>query len=313
MIEQSVNKSPVVVVQDKLGIESWCIKHVYCYANKTFLELKNAPNFKDMQRLVELTRVLVMVNPEYASAWNSRKDLIRQNILDPLEELDFSELILKKKPKSSDAFAHRRFLILFVIENFKDDNHDLIGNLVDHELKLCTKTAEKYSRNYYSWCHRLWMIQDVCKENPEILRQEMDFLTTWIPSHVSEYSAFNYRQVLLSKMLPKIISPEAKLEIISQEYSLLDSLFAQFLGRESLFLYRRFLFSCIHSIVSSGQVLDAKEQLKNFEDQEKDFLSRQFVQMKQCKNAWHLHLSRQQVKWIKAFLQNDSWTVKNAF
>ncbi|GLV44157.1 tempura [Carabus blaptoides fortunei] len=32
------NKSPVIHVEHNLGLESWCVKHVYSYAYKKILE-----------------------------------------------------------------------------------------------------------------------------------------------------------------------------------------------------------------------------------------------------------------------------------
>lgn len=307
--EQSINKSPVIVIEDKLGIESWCIKHLYGYANKMFLQLKHNPQTKDIERLIEVTRVLIMLNPEYASAWNVRKDMIQRNMLDPMQELVFSQLILKNKPKSSDAFTHRRFLISFIMSNRETNGETSLDNLIDNELRLCTETADKYPRNYYSWSHRLWILENLCKEDQEFMRREMDFLTTWIPSHVSEYSAFNYRQLVLSKLLPKVIQDQ--INVFISEYDWLNHMFS-FIGRESLFLYRRFLFRSIHSSLEDPSITNRKEQLKNLEEQERDFLFTQFDRSKQYKSSWHLHLTKQYDKWINSFLQHDSWSAKNS-
>ena len=316
--DQSLNKSPVVVVEDKLAIESWCIKHVYRYANKTFIEKNNVSGQKDIHTLLEVTRVLIMVNPEYLSAWNFRKDMVKRKIIDPLEELSFTELILRKKPKSSEAFAHRRFLLTSILSS--DDktteiaSHETKLAIIDQEFKVCTETADKYYRNYYSWGHRLWLLQEVCQNDPEVIKQELVFTLSWIPTHVSEYSAFNYRQVLLTKMFLLLPSHEDRVNVIQSDCNWIEDMFTRFSGRESLFLYRRFLLQCVISLFPSQESHHLHENLKkHFLDKERDFLSRQFAQVKQYKNSWHLHLTRQHLKWIQKTIQSDSWTVKNAF
>lgn len=39
--KQLLNRSPVVHIDHRLGLESWCVKHVYKFANEKYLDLKS--------------------------------------------------------------------------------------------------------------------------------------------------------------------------------------------------------------------------------------------------------------------------------
>lgn len=38
--EPTCNKSPVVFIENNLGLEKWCVPHLYCYAYKHFFRHK---------------------------------------------------------------------------------------------------------------------------------------------------------------------------------------------------------------------------------------------------------------------------------
>lgn len=66
--EQLVNKCPLLLIGGKLGIESWCLQPLQKYATAQMLLCSSqiAPEIDD------ITRILLMLNPEFATAWNVR-------------------------------------------------------------------------------------------------------------------------------------------------------------------------------------------------------------------------------------------------
>jgi len=307
--EQHVNKSPVVVVDDKLAIESWCVKYVYLYANERFLR-RRRDSVEENKELGDITRILLLINPEYLSAWNARKLLVIQGIIDIKDELSFSYLLLVKKPKSCDIFCHRRYLITRLFQT-PSQSIDLI-QVVKNELKLCSVTADKYARNYYSWSHRYWVVTfltSVSTSNgivSEIIREELSFTREWIPSHVSDFGAIHYRQVLLSLYFntippscqPSTSNQESMQMLLIQETKYLDTLMETFPDRESLFLHRRFILQKHLTIWQRGQ--ESGNDYQQVLQKEKEFLITS--DQRAANNTYQQNLLRRHRLWLKRCL-----------
>ena len=73
------------------------------------------------------------------------------------------------------------------------------------ELDLCSWMSETYPKNYYSWMHRLWLLQFM---NIELLEGEMAFTKAWLTSHVSDHSAMSHRQQIVLRILSVISTYE---------------------------------------------------------------------------------------------------------
>lgn len=108
------NKSPVKHVEHNLGLESWCIKHVYLYCHRTILESKrNCSKYLHNDNLLKYINCAILINPDCAVFWNTRRQLVEKNKLNSTKEFQFSTIVLYRKPKSAEAFAYRRWLFLF--------------------------------------------------------------------------------------------------------------------------------------------------------------------------------------------------------
>ena len=66
--EPQVNRSPLLLSGPSLGIESWCLLPLFRYVSAKLMRLQR--NVCD--ELNDVTRVLLLLNPEYATAWNTR-------------------------------------------------------------------------------------------------------------------------------------------------------------------------------------------------------------------------------------------------
>lgn len=113
------NKSPVLHFENCLGLESWCVKHVYMYCYSEIMDkhfskpkrkaLKVSSTISD--RLTKLLNVTLLLNPELSSLWNKRREMVQRLFLEKPSELRFTRLVLSRKPKCNDAFSYRRWLL----------------------------------------------------------------------------------------------------------------------------------------------------------------------------------------------------------
>ncbi|CAG9790860.1 unnamed protein product [Diatraea saccharalis] len=205
------NKSPVLHLENCLGLESWCVKHVYmyCYSelmDKYFAKPKRKaqkPSSVNAERLTRLLNITLLINPELNSLWNKRREMVLNCFLQKSSELQFSKLVLSRKPKCNDAFAYRRWLLK---EIFKDStlqsNH--INSLANDEIYVCDLASDKSANNYHSWNHRIWIINLLkkCKnfDVQFLFIKEYDFSERWLAKHVSDYSCFHYRQFCIENI-----------------------------------------------------------------------------------------------------------------
>ncbi|XP_060574914.1 protein prenyltransferase alpha subunit repeat-containing protein 1-like [Ruditapes philippinarum] len=119
VLEPKNNRSPVVLVDHKLGLELWSVKILFQYVYHTLMGWRNKKSYKfiDPQEIAMLARAVVLVNPECYTAWNVRKELIESGDILELDDLRLSALVLTKHPKSSETFVHRRWVLGRFIEN----------------------------------------------------------------------------------------------------------------------------------------------------------------------------------------------------
>lgn len=113
------NKSPVLHLFNCLGLESWCVKHVYmyCYSelmDKYFAKPKRKalkPSSVNCERITKLLNLTLLINPELTSLWNKRREMVLKSFLEKTKELQFTKLVLSRKPKCNDAFSYRRWIL----------------------------------------------------------------------------------------------------------------------------------------------------------------------------------------------------------
>lgn len=106
------NKSPVRVVDNHLGIESWCLKYVYQYAHQFIINQRRLNRYPSLN-IVKYLNCAILINPDVSTFWNIRRHLVERVQLSLTQEFHFSALVLSKKPKSSEAFFYRRWLYSF--------------------------------------------------------------------------------------------------------------------------------------------------------------------------------------------------------
>ncbi|CAH1254295.1 PTAR1 [Branchiostoma lanceolatum] len=117
------NRSPVVVENNKLGIETWCLELIFPYAHDKVLRARGRDDrgrkikvSRSARSLLEATRAVLLVQADCLTAWNIRKELVEAEDLKCTQDLKFAALVLTKHPKSSETFAHRRWLLKQIIQ-----------------------------------------------------------------------------------------------------------------------------------------------------------------------------------------------------
>ncbi|XP_078456153.1 protein prenyltransferase alpha subunit repeat-containing protein 1 isoform X2 [Lampetra fluviatilis] len=174
--EARYNRSPVVLVGSKLGLESWCIKLLVPHVHGQLVHFRQRKIWPDQDGLAELTHTLLLLNPDCTTAWNVRKELIAANLLEPRKDLRLGSLALTKFPKSPETWIHRRWVLQRLLnsqerarasaddgDEFAAARAEAVWHLVQGEMSVCRAAAERYPSNYNAWSHRIWVLQNVAR------------------------------------------------------------------------------------------------------------------------------------------------------
>ncbi|XP_067886680.1 protein prenyltransferase alpha subunit repeat-containing protein 1 [Heterodontus francisci] len=210
-LEAKYNRSPIVLVENKLGVESWCVKLLLPCVHSKLVLYRQRKLWLDRDALTDLTCTLLLLNPDFTTAWNVRKELVQLGALDPFKDLYLGKLALTKFPKSPETWIHRRWVFQKVIQEICHPNPRNSGNsgmvsteqmhrIIQDEMAVCSAAAGRYPSNYNAWSHRIWILQHVAKYNLKILLDELSNTRYWVSTHVSDHSGFHYRQFLLKSV-----------------------------------------------------------------------------------------------------------------
>ncbi|XP_028658169.1 protein prenyltransferase alpha subunit repeat-containing protein 1 [Erpetoichthys calabaricus] len=213
--EARYNRSPIVLVENKLGVESWCIKFLLPYVHNKLLLFRQRKQWFDRDALIDITCTLLLLNPDFTTAWNVRKELIQFGALSPEKDLYLGKLALTKFPKSPETWIHRRWVLKRLLQEHcphsslaKDQNRDVTTaqsakyqEILHDELKVCTDAAGRYPSNYNAWSHRIWVLQNMAEEDSKIIYDELCSSKYWVSMHISDHSGFHYRQFLFKSLI----------------------------------------------------------------------------------------------------------------
>ncbi|KAK5599976.1 hypothetical protein CRENBAI_012544 [Crenichthys baileyi] len=214
--EARYNRSPIVLVENKLGVESWCVKFLLPYVHNKLLFYRQRKHWLDSEALVDITCTLLLLNPDFTTAWNVRKELVQCGVLNPERDLYLSKLALTKFPKSPETWIHRRWVLQHILHQFSAVVHktqqqveaELLSNhrdrLIHQEMKVCSDAACRYPSNYNAWSHRIWVLQHMAMGNIKVFHDELSSVHLWVSMHVSDHSGFHYRQFLLKELITEL-------------------------------------------------------------------------------------------------------------
>uniref|UniRef100_A0A3B5M890 Protein prenyltransferase alpha subunit repeat containing 1 n=1 Tax=Xiphophorus couchianus TaxID=32473 RepID=A0A3B5M890_9TELE len=193
--------------------------------------------------LVDITCTLLLLNPDFTTAWNVRKELLECGALNPERDLYLSKLALTKFPKSPETWIHRRWVLQHILRQFSAVAHKTqqrveaeqpdaersqflgshLDRLIHQEMKVCSDAACRYPSNYNAWSHRIWVLQHMAKGNIKVFRDELSSVHPWVSMHVSDHSGFHYRQFLLKELLNTELSQSFTCPQANGELSLADA------------------------------------------------------------------------------------------
>ncbi|KAM9213126.1 protein prenyltransferase alpha subunit repeat-containing protein 1 [Leptosomus discolor] len=215
--EARYNRSPIVLVENKLGVESWCVKFLLPYVHNKLLLYRQRKQWLNKDELIDITCTLLLLNPDFTTAWNVRKELILSGTLNPLKDLHLGKLALTKFPKSPETWIHRRWVLQHLIQenslpgvvtkgNLGAAPVERIHGLVQEEMNVCSEAAGRYPSNYNAWSHRIWVLQHLGKLTVKVLLDELSATKYWVSMHVSDHSGFHYRQFLLKSLIGRTVT-----------------------------------------------------------------------------------------------------------
>ncbi|XP_004515362.1 uncharacterized protein [Cicer arietinum] len=242
-------------------------------SDKVELCLPASASYDHLQRLLlRHSRSLLLLSCDFMTAWNCRKLLVskKKQVSMFVDELLLSALVLSCSPKSEQAWSHRRWVIKSIsanCSNFKE--------ILGKESELVEKIAERSKMNYRAWNHRCWLISYMTKEQ---VLSELKKSRSWAALHVADNCCFHYRRRLLQKILEdQSYAKETAsyghnadiVQALKDELDWNETLIKRYVGREALWLHRRFLSMCwINSFLtdSSDGSYHSKEATSMYHD-----------------------------------------------
>ncbi|CAI5786833.1 prenyltransferase alpha subunit repeat-containing 1 [Podarcis lilfordi] len=256
--EARYNRSPIVLVENKLGVESWCVKFLLPYVHNKLLHYRQRKQWLNKEELIDITCTLLLLNPDFTTAWNVRRWVLQQLI----QENSVPTLVNKGNLETAPT--------------------ERIQRLVKEEMDVCCEAAGRYPSNYNAWSHRAWVLQHVAKLSGKILLDELSSTKHWVSMHVSDHSGFHYRQFLLKSLIdgtetectvemhnspanqqaPRLLKDEENDEaeatcveeqpdfplLLNEEVELCTDLINTYPGHETLWCHRRRVFYLQHHL-----------------------------------------------------------------
>ncbi|KAM4108782.1 hypothetical protein ACB094_03G071200 [Castanea mollissima] len=271
----------------KLGVSTQAILPLYNAAKRAFIaameEYKRLGDDGLESEVMKHSKALLLLSSDFGTAWNSRKLVVskKQQLSMYMGELLLSALVLSCSPKSDQAWSHRRW----VIKSIRGKCSDL-QEILGKESELVEKIAERSKMNYRAWNHRCWLVSYMTREQ---VLHELKKSRNWAGLHVADNCCFHYRRRLILWILK-----DSKLENASPGYSVEVSevwkeelnwnemLIKRYIGREALWLHRRFLSLCwmkqfatnLHDVSCHSELkISTSNSFNNFIDNELHLLN----------------------------------------
>ncbi|XP_014225153.1 protein prenyltransferase alpha subunit repeat-containing protein 1 [Trichogramma pretiosum] len=259
--EDNGNKSPVHYDENAVGLESWCVKPLFCYVYHSLIESrKNILRRTDTLTLSRWLFGALLLNPDISTFWNMRREFVRCGKIDSLEELRFIGIVLYFKPKCFEAFSYRSWILNYVLQRKNDLSINLLL-LFQKEMQTCDMAAERYKNNCHAWSYRSHVLTEIKKSYPEqfnlFLRKEWQDSRKWCCSHISDYSGLSYRQVLLKLLLLHNL----EIDRISPQLSLAKDIIFKFIK-----IAKEYYDATNFSNLSHKDILDLLHGTESIED-----------------------------------------------
>ncbi|KAE8009953.1 hypothetical protein FH972_006356 [Carpinus fangiana] len=239
----------------KLGVSTQVLLPLYTAAKHAFMAaIGEYKRFGDdvvsddrvESEVMMHSRALLLLSSDFGTAWNSRKLVVskKQHLSKFMDELLLSELVLSYSPKSDHAWSHRRWVIKLV-----GGKCSTLQEIVRKESELVEKIAERSKMNYRAWNHRCWLVSYMTREQ---VLHELKKSRNWAELHVADNCCFHYRSRLMLRILKDLSCKQENAssdyveihKVWKEELDWNEMLIKRYIGREALWLHRRFLSLC---------------------------------------------------------------------
>ncbi|NXY74115.1 PTAR1 protein, partial [Glareola pratincola] len=207
--EARYNRSPIVLVENKLGVESWCVKFLLPYVHNKLLLYRQRKQWLNKDELIDITCTLLLLNPDFTTAWNVRKELILSGTLNPLKDLHLGKLALTKFPKSPETWIHR-FTWRLRQRSLKCQFHGtqvttkgrrgpFVRGIKSEEGAVFISFPLLVNSFFILVDNYSWFLF-------QVLLDELSSTKYWVSMHVSDHSGFHYRQFLLKSLIGRTVT-----------------------------------------------------------------------------------------------------------
>ncbi|XP_057961914.1 uncharacterized protein LOC131153551 isoform X2 [Malania oleifera] len=254
-------------------------KHAFMAAICQYKRSTNVSGDEDMSSLssslntlesevMKHSKALLLLSCDFGTAWNSRKLVLskKQGSSIFMDELLLSALVLSYSPKSDHAWSHRRWTIKMIAGKCSN-----LQEIVDRESELVEKIAEKSKMNYRAWNHRCQLVPYMAGAQALL---ELKKSRNWAGLHAADNCCFHYRRRLLLRILEDYChkrNQNASFDcscdislVWKEEIDWDEMLIKLYVGREALWLHRRFLSLCwIKHFAADQQGVSSQSENKN--------------------------------------------------
>lgn len=216
------------VEQDRyLLVNKLLLKNLYFEWRSAFLLHHNVDQDK-------LSKLILLVNPNFLSAWSRRKQQIKNINYSQSEsafrdELKLCTLILTKHVKCEQAYVHRRWL-LRTFSAFCDEQ------LIRDEIKLIVeRLSVKVKANYYCWTYFNWLLQFLGRDSLVEFSKPSGFVNVLF-MNPSDNCVFHSRLQLIKS----IVQTGSIQQLLVDEFKLIDELIVRFPNYSTVWNYSKY-------------------------------------------------------------------------
>lgn len=284
---------PFLLLEGNLGIPKKVLYSLYMAA--TALYKRSSSSSASLSDVVPdlkaSTSVILLVNPAHQTAMNARKRLIEADLLSPVKELEYTEVLVRGSSdcaKQSILWDHRRWIFrrvyLLINPVLCLSNTEYAGDVapsafprippdvIRKELAVARQACERYPRNYHAWTHWRYAMDTVfsalsvpdsnCQDYADIIAEESKYIHHWVEQHISDYSAVHHLAALV-RCRENLTVPPPRSFGGPDATSLVDhalSLITSYPSHESLWMYLRVAVSGL----SIDRQQDAIDRLKAY-------------------------------------------------
>lgn len=235
-----------------------CKNFYFFWRNKFLQNNKNLLLENSLEEIDLITKCILLINPNFSSAWSKRKEIAAKN-LD--SELEFNRLILSKHYKCEQAIIHRRWVIRKILISKLKNYSDLVSQEIDFVLDIL---SPKIKSNYYCWSYLIWLIDQASQIDKNFFSTlnliNLNYrLESMLYKNPSDNCVFHFKMEYFFKYFLKLFSLDFK--TILNEINLILDLILRFPYFSTSWNYGKYFLRSIKPFLSDFNT--NKELLNN--------------------------------------------------